>query len=327
MPRIQQASSFWCFTINNPTIDDIIDLDFAQPQWNNLVKFAIYAEETGTLGTTHYQGYLELGHHKTLSWLKKRMKRAHFEFRRSTRENAILYCLKTYDHTSSEDLIPQPILWNPSEPSMTWKTMKNDLISAKNSNTNGALEPPRKKILQQMKTMIDEGATNLDLANFSFPTYISCYRGLNNYRLLIQPKRNHETKVLVCQGPTGTGKSKWCMDNFPNAYWKQRSNWWDNYKGEETVIIDEFYGWLPFDLILRICDRYPLLVEIKGGQTQFTAKTVIFTSNSTPDRWYKKAYMQSFYRRVHEWHIFPIWGEHIFFDDYESALLRMINNE
>ena len=127
----------------------------------------------------------------------------------------------------------------------------------------------------KMKQMI-KGATDEDLADFHFSTWLSCHRGLTLYRSLCVQGRNFETEVYVYQGPTGTGKSREAMEKFPNAYWKQRSNWWDGYCAHEEVIIDEFYGWLPFDLCLRICDRYPLLVETKGGNVQFVAKKSYF---------------------------------------------------
>lgn len=116
------------------------------------------------------------------------------------------------------------------------------------------------------------------------------------------------------------------MDTYPNAYWKQRSNWWDGYFNHETVIIDEFYGWLPFDLILRICDRYPLMVETKGGQVQFVAKNIIFTTNSNPVSWYKSCYFPSFIRRVHHWHILPIWGTHEIYTEYNEFASKVNDN-
>ena len=126
--------------------------------------------------------------------------------------------------------------------------------------------------------MIENGATEEQIADHDFELWVRSYRAFREYRLLIQPPRSHEVEVFVLQGPTGTGKSKWAMDNYPDAYWKQRSIWWDGYAKQETVIIDEFYGWMPFDTLLRVCDRYPLLVETKGGQVNFVAKTIIITT-------------------------------------------------
>lgn len=179
----------------------------------------------------------------------------------------------------------------------------------------------------EMKTLIDNGASDKDLAEYNFPVYLSCYRGISQYRLINSTPRNHPVETIVIQGPTGTGKSKYCIDNYPDAYWKQRSNWWDGYFNHETVIIDEFYGWLPFDLLLRLCDRYPLLVETKGGQVNFVAKRIIITSNQLPDRWYKNVYFKSFIRRVSKWIVIPVWGETEEFEDYGEAAKHMINNE
>lgn len=67
---------------------------------------------------------------------------------------------------------------------------------------------------------------------------------------------------------------------------REKTGWWDGYEGQQVVIIDEFYGWLGYDFILRLTDRYPLLVETKGGTVQFVSRVVIFTSNSHPRDWY-----------------------------------------
>lgn len=173
---------------------------------------------------------------------------------------------------------------------------------------------------------IDQGATNKELSDIDFPTYISCFKGLIHYRMLTTKPRDHSMEILVFQGPTGTGKSHYCATNYPNAYWKQRGPWWDNYENEETVIIDEFYGWLPYDTLLRLCDKYPLLVEIKGGQLQFTSKRIIITTNAIPNAWYKDVYWPAFERRVSEWHIFPTWGMHVFYTTFAEAIPHMITN-
>ena len=96
--------------------------------------------------------------------------------------------------------------------------------------------------------------------------------------------------------------------------------------GHEVVIIDEFYGWLPFDLLLRVCDRYPLLVETKGGQTQFVAKVIVITSNSLPSNWYKSAYFPSLVRRVTKWHVMPIWGFHSIYEQYGEFMKHASEN-
>lgn len=130
----------------------------------------------------------------------------------------------------------------------------------------------------------------------------------------------------MVQGPTGTGKSRWALESFPNSYWKQRSIWWDGYSNEETVVLDEYYGWLPFDTLLRLCDRYPLLVESKGGQLQFNSKKIVITTNSNPRNWYRKAYFPAFIRRVNLWIVMPTAGTKLEFTNFDEAEPHMIDN-
>lgn len=172
--------------------------------------------------------------------------------------------------------------------------------------------------LEHIKELIDSNCTDLEIANKDFPLFCKYYKSFTYYRLLRSTPRSEPPNVFVYQGPTGTGKSKTASQLFPNAYWKTRGNWWDGYMDHESVIIDEFYGWLPFDLLLRLCDRYPLQVEIKGGTVNFNAKNIIFTTNAIPDKWYKNVYFQSFIRRVKEWHVFPILGEHHIYTSYSN---------
>ena len=62
-------------------------------------------------------------------------------------------------------------------------------------------------------------------------------------------------------------------------YYKPRGDWWDGYKQHECVIIDDFYGWIKYDDLLKICDRYPYQVPVKGSFEQFTSKYIWITSN------------------------------------------------
>lgn len=64
------------------------------------------------------------------------------------------------------------------------------------------------------------------------------------------------------------------------------------------VVIDEFYGWIARDLMCRICDRYPLNIETKGGSVSFLAKKIIITSNVHPKDWWPKVGLGAMERRL-----------------------------
>ena len=91
-------------------------------------------------------------------------------------------------------------------------------------------------------------------------------------------------------------------EKFPDAYWKSCGDkWWDDYDFQEVVIIDEYYGWLPYSYLLRLLDRYPLNVESKGGMLNFNPKQVWICSNNSIDDWYKwseKLMLEPLMRRV-----------------------------
>lgn len=95
-------------------------------------------------------------------------------------------------------------------------------------------------------------------------------------------------ECIVFWGPTGSGKSRRAWDESGyGAYPKDpRTKWWDGYRGQEYVIIDEFRGTIDIGHMLRWLDRYPVLVERKGSSMPLSAKKFWITSNLHPDFWY-----------------------------------------
>lgn len=96
-------------------------------------------------------------------------------------------------------------------------------------------------------------------------------------------ERDFKTEVFYYYGEPGVGKSRRAKEeamatNEP-IYYKSRGQWWDFYKNHENVIIDDFYGWIPYDEMLKICDRYPYQVPVKGGYNIFNSKRIWITSN------------------------------------------------
>lgn len=97
-----------------------------------------------------------------------------------------------------------------------------------------------------------------------------------------------EREVVCYWGPTGVGKSRRAWEEAGlNAYPKDpRTKFWDGYRDHEHVVIDEFRGDIDIAHILRWFDRYPVIVEVKGGSRVFKARKIWITSNLHPDLWY-----------------------------------------
>lgn len=94
------------------------------------------------------------------------------------------------------------------------------------------------------------------------------------------------TKVFW--GDTGTGKTRTAFEQAGvDCYFKDpNTKWWDGYKGQENVIIDEFRGRIDVSHLLRWLDRYPVRVELKGSCMPLMAIRFWITSNVDPNAWY-----------------------------------------
>lgn len=77
------------------------------------------------------------------------------------------------------------------------------------------------------------------------------------------------------------------------------SVYFDGYDEHDTIILDEFYGWLPWDLLLRLADKYPLTLQTKGGSVNCAIKNLIITSNKGLLEWYPNIKdIDAFIRRI-----------------------------
>lgn len=232
MPR-QERKRGWCFTINNPTGWDDIDI-------GNLVLASEYVcrgKETGSEGTFHYQGFVYFKEKKSFTYVAGLIPRAHLEFQRGSFKQAIEYCQKDGDWEE----------WGnrPSGPGGQADKWKDVLRLARAGN------------LQEIE----------DKHPAIFLRYHSKLCGL------FRPERPIILETLVNEwwyGETGTGKSKELWERFPGHYQKSLNKWWDGYQNQEVVAIEE---WSPKNEItssfLKIwADRYPFQAEIKGSTLQ-----------------------------------------------------------
>ena len=88
----------WCFTLNNPTNDEILKLEQLYDDHGEAagLRFLIFQQETGEEGTPHIQGYICLKKTKRLKQLKALVgDRAHLAVARGTPKQNIDYCSKT----------------------------------------------------------------------------------------------------------------------------------------------------------------------------------------------------------------------------------------
>lgn len=117
------------------------------------------------------------------------------------------------------------------------------------------------------------------------------------------PLPRPDVRVRVFYGISGSGKTHSAIEALGPDYYDKlpTSKFWDGYKGETNVLIDEFRGEIGISHLLKWCDKYKCTVENKGGGVPLAATNIIITSNIHPKDWWKdldNATLNAFLRRV-----------------------------
>lgn len=259
------------------------DLDINPTTWPHVTFVCYQREISPTTGKEHLQGYVHLDQARNLQWCKNHLSEsAHFEIRRGSHDDAVAYCSKVETRKPGES----PVFFG--QPPVN-QGKRNDI--------------------KALKEAVDSGIAELELWDTHFSSMLRYYKAVSQYRILRDPPRSNPCYSYCFWGPSGTGKSHMAtilaskLSNEP-PFWLPAPNsstgalWWDGYTGQKVVIIDEFYGWIPHPTCLRICDRYDLTVQTKGGSRRLLAEHVIFTSNKSPTEWWPRSGLGAMERRL-----------------------------
>lgn len=243
-----------CFTLNNYTpaeINHIKDGSF---------KFLIFQEEKGVGGTPHLQGYAQLAQPTTfVRWKQLIGGRCHLEAAKGNAQSNIDYCSKESDRIAGTRVVERG--------SRPVQGERNDLAII----CDAAMDP---------------SITLSDIISLDCPNFIKFHKGIILVKTIRAPKRHWKTEVFWFYGGTGTGKSHKAREVAgENSFWKQNSAWWCGYDpiADQTVVVDEYRAdFAKFSFLLQLFDEYPLLVQIKGAQVQFSARRIIITTPKSP---------------------------------------------
>jgi len=108
-------------------------------------------------------------------------------------------------------------------------------------------------------------------------------RQLKEVRSIVSVPRDFATSAILLTGPTGSGKTRLAVEIatlYSSTFWAAPDlKWFDGYDGDELMVIDEYRGQTPVSFLLRLIDRTPLTLPLKGSSTQMRSELVIFTSN------------------------------------------------
>ncbi len=249
------------FTLNNP--DGLIQFD------GESMVFLVYQEEIGESGTYHFQGYCEFRSQVRFTAAKLLLggPTVHIEGRRGTQEQAIAYATK--DDTRVAHTTPYRF----GEPRCQGKRVD----------------------LEEFKNEVMAGKRKRDLLEDHYQILAKYPRFYDTLTQLNRPTRVDDLKVTLLIGDTGLGKTKFVMDQYSEdtdffiAPLNNGTMWYDTFDKHSTVLLDDFAGrasHISLVSLLRLLDRYPVLVPTKGSHTWWLPTRIFVTTNILPRDWY-----------------------------------------
>lgn len=254
--------------------------------WNNpdgipalgTTKYHVYGKEMGASGTPHYQGFVIFPKNHRLAALKKMIPAAHWEVAKGSNVQAAAYCKKDGDFVEDGE-VPLP---KGEGEKLRWSQA---LSAAK----EGRLDEIPADIMLRYRSNI-----------------LSIQK---DYMVMPADLPGDKVEHLWYYGEPGTGKSRKAREENPGAYMKMCNKWWDGYRGEEVVIIEDLDR--KHDVLghhLKIwADRYSFLAEIKNGARAIRPRLIIVTSNYSIDEiWNDEQTMLALQRRFKQIHFSKI---------------------
>lgn len=243
-----QMTRNWIWCLNNPTEAETPTIE----SWK--AKYIAWGREVGEEGTPHWQGCVVFHTNRRLSALKRLNDRVHWEHMKGSFSQASDYCFKDGDFTELGEPPMQP-------------------------KRKGEMEKERWRSAFQL---IKEGKIH-ELEELEPSFYGRNMRTFQTYAAQHPLSRAPLTQIKAywIHGVPGSGKSHWARTKYPDHYKKNTNKWWDGYKDQETVVIDE---WAPHhfylaDHLKKWADIWDFTAEVKGGTINIRPKRIIVTSN------------------------------------------------
>lgn len=241
----------WVFTINNYTEDTIAKLETAASH----CRYLVYGKEVApSTGTPHLQGYLYLHKKARMNNVKNilQCESAHLEISRGSPHEASAYCKK--------DGVYKEFGLCPIDSKVQ---LKNKWDEAYEAAKEGRFD---------------------DIPRDLYVRYMQNWKRIfTDNQPIPQPISHLDYHWFY--GDSGTGKSVTARLENPDHYIKGINKWWDGYREQKCVIIEE---WTPMEPSLeRImgaylktwCDHHPFYAETKGGSKMIRPPKIIVTSN------------------------------------------------
>lgn len=282
----------WQLTINNPQEKGFTHEAINAIMRDNFKSVVYYcmADEVGQNGTYHTHLFLCGRSGIRFSTLRNKFPGAHYEMCNGTAQENMEYVSKSgkwQNHEKSETRV-EGTFEEHGEMPVERKGRKNNMDDIYSMVKDGLSN-------YQIMEQIPETMLNMDKIEMARQTIIQ-ERYKDSWR---------DLDVTYIYGDSGTGKTRSVMDAFGYANVYRVTDYWhpfDNYKGQDVVIFEEFRSSLRLSDMLNYLDGYPLELPCRYCN-KFACYTNVFIISNIPlpEQYKGERYedTQAFFRRIH----------------------------
>lgn len=252
---MSERTRAFCFTVNNYTEQD----EYLIYGLSEHATYVIAGKETApTTGTPHLQGFVYFANKRTFQGVR--------------------------------DLLPDGTHVEPKSGASTFKQASDYCRKGGDYYEHGTcpMDPKAKgdagKLSSQERWELAKAGEFEELPPEHYPRYRAIY---SEFRAVAD--RPELANKWIC-GPTGCGKSRYVRDTYGvgselggelGFYSKGMNKWWDGYRDEEVVLLDDFdpkHGEFLSYYLKIWADHYAFNAEVKGGMMKIRPKIILVTS-------------------------------------------------
>ncbi len=248
VPKKKQASAakHWFLTINNPTVGDIAGFHDDDEELTDHLSFVMIGRHVGEKSKIpHIHAVIACKNRMRKTALIKKHPRADIQIRRGTLGECEAYLAKEKNvyEIGVRPLATLACRWEES-----YKCAKEGRIG----------DIPKDMLVKYYHTF-----KRIQQDNPIIPADLKVKK---NYWII---------------APSGYGKSTYARERWPNYYDKSPNKWWVGYKGQQTILLDDFgpkqcehLDWL----MKRWADNFSFPAESKGGGRQIRPQNIVLTT-------------------------------------------------
>ena len=286
----------WLLTINNPVEKDYTHEKLIEIMslFKSVTYFCLSDEIGKKTGTYHTHLFMYSPNGIRFSTVQNRLPNCHIDYCKGSAQQNKDYVFKEgkFAGTDKEDTRIDGTQYE-------WGTLPVERQGRRND-------------IVDLYDMIANGMSDFQILDTS-PDYMLNLNQIRQTRQVIKSEKFKNTfrqlTTTYIWGSTGGGKTRYVMEKYGYENVYRVTNYkhpFDDYRGQDVVLFDEFRSSLPLADMLKYLDGYPVVLPCRFADIQACFTKVYFTTNIPLDKQYVNIQRdeiesyKAFLRRIHK---------------------------